>query len=102
MLINLAYIFSDKALLGSMKTVQFNQAILLIQLSQHVQPTFKHHRADLICKIMNKMFDTTYDIAIIKQLLAEADGLPLITKELCGKPSERILWDVSMYQFKNK
>ena len=79
-----------------MENGQFDQATLLIQLSQHVPTTYKHHRAALICTIMNSIFSTSYEVSTINQLLAEADAFPSVTKELCGKPSERILWEVSI------
>jgi len=78
-----------------MENGQFKRAILLIQLSQHVPTSFKHHRASIICSIMNIIFAASYEIATINQLLTEADELPSSTKELCGKPPERILWEVS-------
>jgi len=80
-----------------MENGQFDQAVLLIQLSQHVSTSFKHHRAAIICCIMNMTFAASYEIATINQLLAEADDLPSTTKEVCGKPPGRILWEVSNY-----
>ena len=44
---------------------------------------------------MNTVFATTYDVDMIKLLFAEVDELPSITKQICGLPSEQILWDVS-------
>ena len=82
-------------LLDSIETGKFNHAILLVQLSQHLPVAFKHHRADIICNVINCIFTAKYEVSAIKELLAEADALPSITKELCGKPPERILWEVS-------
>ena len=85
---------SDTLLLSPIKNNQLDQTILLVQLSQHIPKTFKNHRADLICIVMNCIFTTNYEVSEVKQLLIEVDGLPAITKELCGKPPERILWEV--------
>jgi len=78
-----------------MKDGEFDQTVFLVQLSQHVPTTFKHHRVGLIRSIINTVFATSYDADMIKLLLAEVDELPSITKQLCGLPSEQILWNVS-------
>ena len=88
-------------LLGPIENSQFHQTILLVQLSQHIPSTHKHHRADLVCSIMNCIFATNVEVSTIKQLLVEVDALPAITKELCGKPPERILWEVRKSMLKN-
>ena len=87
--------------LSPIENCQFDQIILLVQLSQHVPTTYKNHRADLVCSVMNCFFTTNYEVSTIKQLLIEVDALPAITKELCGKPPERILWEVRDSMFKN-
>ena len=75
--------------------ISFDDAVFLIQLSQHIPVSFKHYRIKFGTLIVNHVSKAMYTELRVQNLLDEADSMPNLTKVLCGKPSKNVLWDVS-------